>query len=84
MVAGTGAITLGALEGIVGEGGAREARPEDAIDGVEPRFVAAPRSVEEASELMALAAQHGLAVAPRGPAPPSRRCRRRWAARARR
>ena len=61
-------VSLEDLQGIVGEGNAREAGEagEDAIDGVIPSFVAEPGSVEEMSELMRLASGEGLAVAPRG------------------
>lgn len=60
-------VSLEDLQRIVGAENAREANgAEDAIDGVEPRFVAAPGSVEETSELMKLASSEGLAVAPRG------------------
>ena len=54
------------LQGIVGEEHAREAAPEDAVDGVPPSFVAEPGSIEEASELHQLADSEGLSVAPRG------------------
>lgn len=54
------------LQGIVGEQHARDAEPDDAIDGVRPRFAVAPGSTEEASALMRLANAAGLAVAPRG------------------
>ncbi|MBO2446591.1 FAD-binding oxidoreductase [Actinomadura barringtoniae] len=44
-------------------------RPADAAEGVlgvAPRFVAEPSSVAEAAEVMRVAAEHGLAVVPRG------------------
>ncbi len=44
----------------------RPAIPTDAIDGAQPSLVAEPGSVEEASNVLRLAQQHGLAVAPRG------------------
>ena len=59
-------IALQDLRAVVGDEHAREAGPEDAIDGVQPRFVAAPGTVEEASELMRLAGKAGLAMSPRG------------------
>ena len=59
-------VSLENLQNIVGEQHAREAAAEDAIDGVEPRFVAEPGSVEEVSALLKLANDEGLAVAPRG------------------
>ncbi|GAA2098437.1 FAD-binding oxidoreductase [Actinomadura alba] len=39
---------------------------DDAVQGVAPEHVAAPATVEEASELMRVAAEHGLAVVARG------------------
>ena len=59
-------ISLKDLQQIVGAEHAREATPEDAVDGVEPAFVAEPGSVEETGELLRLASDEGLAVAPRG------------------
>src|SRR5918998_5245234 len=59
-------VSLEDLQQIVGAEHAREATPEDAVDGVEPTFVAEPGSVEETSELLRLASGGGLAVAPRG------------------
>src|SRR5829696_2294156 len=59
-------ISLEDLQRLVGEDHAREAAPEDAIDGVKPSFVAEPGSVEETSELLRFAADEGLAVCPRG------------------
>jgi glycolate oxidase FAD binding subunit len=59
-------VSLEDLQEIVGAEHAREASPDDAVDGVEPAFVAEPGSVEEASELLRLAGDEGLAVAPRG------------------
>ncbi|MDQ3590753.1 MAG: FAD-binding oxidoreductase, partial [Actinomycetota bacterium] len=59
-------VSLEDLQQIVGAEHAREATPEDAVDGVEPAFVAEPGSVEETSELLRLASDEGLAVAPRG------------------
>ena len=62
----TNNISLGDLQGIVGEANAREASSADAVDGVQPSFVAEPGSVEELSALMKLANDGGLAVSPRG------------------
>jgi glycolate oxidase FAD binding subunit len=59
-------VSLEDLQRIVGAEHAREATPEDAVDGVEPAFVAEPGSVEETSELLRLAGEEGLAFAPRG------------------
>ena len=59
-------VSLDDLQRIVGEEHAREAGAEDAVDGVSPSFVVEPGSVEETSELMKLASDEGLAVAPRG------------------
>ena len=59
-------VSLEDLQEIVGEEHAREAAPEDAVDGVAPSFVAEPGSIEETSELMRLANDQGLTVTPRG------------------
>ena len=59
-------VSLEDLQQIVGAEHAREATPEDAVDGVEPAFVAEPGSVQETSELLRFASGEGLAVAPRG------------------
>ncbi|MDQ4043243.1 MAG: FAD-binding oxidoreductase, partial [Actinomycetota bacterium] len=59
-------VSLEGLQKIVGEERAREATPEDAVDGVSPSFVAEPGSVEEMSELMRFASREGLSVGPRG------------------
>ncbi len=59
-------VSLEDLQNIVGEEHAREAAPEDAIDGVAPTFVVEPGSTEDISELMKLANDRNLAVAPRG------------------
>ena len=59
-------VSLEDLQRIVGAEHAREATPEDAVDGVEPSFVAEPGSVEETSELLRFAGDEGLAVSPRG------------------
>ncbi len=59
-------VSLEDLQNIVGAEHAREATAEDAVDGVEPSFVAEPGSVEETSELLKFANDEGLAVAPRG------------------
>jgi glycolate oxidase FAD binding subunit len=44
----------------------RAARPDDAVAGVMPRYVASPASVAEASAVMRAAAAEGMAVVPRG------------------
>jgi glycolate oxidase FAD binding subunit len=44
----------------------RPAGPRDAVAGVVPSWVAAPSATDEASALLAVAAEHGLAVVPRG------------------
>ena len=59
-------VSLEDLQHIVGEEHAREAAPEDAVDGVAPSFVVEPGSTEDISELMKLANDRNLAVAPRG------------------
>jgi glycolate oxidase FAD binding subunit len=59
-------VSLEDLQRIVGAEHAREATPEDAVDGVEPSFVAEPGSVEETSELLRFANDEGLAVSVRG------------------
>jgi glycolate oxidase FAD binding subunit len=59
-------VSLEDLQNIVGADNAREATPEDAVDGVVPSFVVEPGSIEETSELMKFANDEGLAVAPRG------------------
>ena len=59
-------VSLEDLQNIVGADNAREATPEDAVDGVVPSFVVEPGSIEETSELMKFAGGEGLAVAPRG------------------
>ncbi len=59
-------VSLADLQRIVGAEHAREATPEDAVDGVEPSFVAEPGSVEETSELLRFANDEGLAVSVRG------------------
>ena len=62
----TNNVSLEDLQGIVGEANAREANDTDAVDGVQPSFVAEPGSVEELSALMKFANDEGLAVSPRG------------------
>jgi glycolate oxidase FAD binding subunit len=47
-------------------GDTRPGTAEDAVQGVVPAQVAAPATVPEASEVMRVAAEHGLAVVPRG------------------
>ena len=59
-------VSLEDLQNIVGEEHAREAAPEDAVDGVAPSFVVEPGSTEEIGELMKFANDRDLAVAPRG------------------
>src|SRR3712207_1544220 len=59
-------VSLEDLQRIVGAEHAREATAEDAVDGVEPSFVAEPGSVEETSELLRFANNKGLAVSVRG------------------
>jgi glycolate oxidase FAD binding subunit len=44
----------------------REAGPDDAVAGVEPRFVACPDDVAQAAQVMRAAATAGLATVPRG------------------
>jgi glycolate oxidase FAD binding subunit len=61
MTAGSVTDSLGAACAQV-----RQAGPDDAVAGVQPSFVAAPASVEEASAVMRAAAAAGLAVLPRG------------------
>ncbi len=60
------AVTLDDLQQIVGSEYARDAMGDDAIDGVPPRFVAAPGDIQQVSALLRLASRTGLAVAPRG------------------
>lgn len=43
-----------------------EATPVDAVDGVRPDLVARPASTAEVSAVLRVAAEHGLAVVPRG------------------
>ena len=50
----------------VADGRVREARPDDAVDGIPPRYVATPGSTAETSELLRVAARHGLHVVARG------------------
>ena len=59
-------VSLEDLQNIVGEEHAREAGAGDAVDGVAPSFVVEPGSTEDISELMKLANDRDLAVAPRG------------------
>ena len=59
-------VSLKDLQRIGGEEYAREATPDDAVDGVQPSFVVEPGTVEEISELLRFAADEGLAVSPRG------------------
>jgi glycolate oxidase FAD binding subunit len=62
----TETLSLSDLEGVVGAGWVREPDSPDAVDGVMPRLVVTPGSVEEVSEVMRLASRLGLAVIPRG------------------
>ncbi|MEV5825325.1 FAD-binding oxidoreductase [Spirillospora sp. NPDC052242] len=55
---------LGALAKVCGD--VRPGEPEEGVLGVEPAAVAAPGTVGEAAEVMRVAAEHGLAVVPRG------------------
>ncbi len=58
-----------ALTGIVGAGHVLDSPAAVAlcaVDGIEPRWVVRPGSVEAVSRLLALASAEGLAVAPRG------------------
>lgn len=59
-------VSIEDLQNVVGEDNVHEAEAEDAVDGVEPSYVVEPGSVEEMSDLMKLAREEGLAVAPRG------------------
>jgi glycolate oxidase FAD binding subunit len=59
-------VSLDDLQEIVGGENARVAEAGDAVDGVQPSFVADPASVEEVSRLLKLAGRAGLRVAPRG------------------
>lgn len=44
----------------------RPAAPQDAVAGVTPRYAASPATISQASALMRAAAEHDLAVVPRG------------------
>jgi len=66
MAIDTDSVTLADLQEIVGRDVAREGAEGDAIDGVRPRFVVEPGTVEEVSALLRLSHHAGLAVAPRG------------------
>ena len=59
-------VSLEDLQNIVGEEHAREAAAEDTVDGVAPSFVVEPGSTEDISELMKLANDRFLSLAPRG------------------
>jgi len=59
-------VSLRDLQNIVGAEHAREAGPEDSVDGVLPSFVVEPGSTEEISEVLKFANERDLAVAPRG------------------
>jgi glycolate oxidase FAD binding subunit len=55
-----------ALEALAKACDVRPGEPADAVLGVTPSYVASPSSVGEACDLMRTAAEHGLAVVPRG------------------
>jgi glycolate dehydrogenase FAD-binding subunit len=57
---------ISALRAVVGDAHARAAEAADAIDGVFPRVVVEPGSVEEVSAVLRGARALGLAVVPRG------------------
>ncbi len=59
-------LALDDLQKICGADHARPARPPDAVDGVEPRFVAEPGSAEEVTEVLRLAGEAGARVVVRG------------------
>jgi glycolate oxidase FAD binding subunit len=61
-----GDSVLPELTAICGTGFARPAGPGDTVADVPARWVAAPGSVRAVTEVMRLAARHGLAVVPRG------------------
>ncbi|WP_067461767.1 FAD-binding oxidoreductase [Actinomadura macra] len=56
--------TLDALARVCGD--VRPGEPAEGILGVEPAMVAAPKTLDEAAEVMRVAAQTGLTVVPRG------------------
>jgi glycolate oxidase FAD binding subunit len=59
----------GALAAVLGAGGLRDEGADlaaAAVDGVVPRWVAAPATVTQLSQVLALAREEGLAVVPRG------------------
>jgi glycolate oxidase FAD binding subunit len=62
----TETLTPADLEAVVGARGVREPEASDAVDGVMPRIVVAPRSVEEVADVMRLASRLDLAVILRG------------------
>lgn len=55
---------LDALAKVCGD--VRPGEPAEGVLGVEPALVAAPKSVTEAADVMRVAADHGLAIVPRG------------------
>ena len=59
-------ISIESLQEIVGKDNVREAKAEDAVEGVEPSFVVEPGSVEEISAVMKLVYEESLVVAPQG------------------
>jgi glycolate oxidase FAD binding subunit len=63
---GTGSDVERRLAAICGPRFARHAGPADEVAGAPARFVAAPGTVEAVSAVMRLAAEHDLALAPRG------------------
>jgi glycolate oxidase FAD binding subunit len=54
------------LRAIVGDDHVVDSDPADAIDGVQPRWVVRPGTVEEVSAVVALAERSGRSVTPRG------------------
>ena len=62
----TGSDVERRLAAICGPRFARHAGPADEVAGAPARFVAAPGTVEAVSAVMRLAAEHDLALAPRG------------------
>ncbi|TDD65305.1 FAD-binding oxidoreductase [Actinomadura darangshiensis] len=55
---------LDALAKVCGD--VRPGEPAEGVLGVEPAFVAAPKTVAEAAEVMRVAAENGLTIVPRG------------------
>lgn len=63
---GVSARSIGEALAAAAGGAVRAAAATDAVDGVPAAWVAAPRSTEEVAAVVALAADEGLAVVPRG------------------